>query len=108
MRRATRGIPDPMILMSYATRGILDPVNQMRRTSLGIPELGTRGATGGISTGTMMNNDEKGMVIRWTSDHDTKNAEKREDSKSIGAGIDGGGDEHILLEKILTLYSKFV
>jgi len=37
---------------------------QTSHTSLGISELETPGATGGINTGTTMNNGEKGMVIR--------------------------------------------
>ena len=79
----------------------------MSCATLGIPELETSALTGDINTGmddkgTMMNNDVTDTVIRWTSEHDTMNAERREDSKSIGVGIDGGDDEHILLEKVLS------
>jgi len=69
MSRATPEIPDPVFQTSRATPGIPDPVNQMSCASLGISELETRGVTGGINTGlddsgTMMNNGEKGTVIR--------------------------------------------
>lgn len=61
---ATLEILDWVIQMRRVTLGIPVPMIQTSHTSLGISEQETPGATGGINTGTTMNNGEKGMVIR--------------------------------------------
>ena len=93
--------------MTLASLGIPDLVIQVSRVSLGIPEPQTHGMIGDINTGpdasgTMMSSVETDTIIRQTTDQDTRNAGKREDLKSIGAGIDGGADAQNLLETALS------
>lgn len=93
--------------MTPASLGIPDLVIQVSRVSLGIPEPQTHGMIGDINTGpdasgTMMTSVETDTIIRQTNDQDTRNAGKREDLKSIGAGIDGGGEAQNPLETALS------
>ena len=93
--------------MTPASLWIPDLVTQLSRVSLWIPEPQTHGMIGDINTGlgasgTMKSSVETDMIIRQTNDQDTRNAGKREDLKSIGAGIDGGGEARNLLETALS------